>query len=69
MLQDVGMALGNDPQSHACVLDFLKVLPEEVTEGRKITLSVRGTRENTDLIHFGSDAAHRPRPIFAQTDV
>ncbi|KAJ8119787.1 hypothetical protein ONZ43_g3336 [Nemania bipapillata] len=25
--------------SHACILDFLRVLPEEVTEGRKITLT------------------------------
>ncbi|CRK16321.1 hypothetical protein BN1708_017479, partial [Verticillium longisporum] len=32
------------PQSHTAVLDFLRVLPEEVTEGRKITLSVRGPR-------------------------
>lgn len=27
--------------SHAAILDFLRVLPEEVTEGRKITLTVR----------------------------
>jgi hypothetical protein len=33
-------ALGNDPESHACILDFLRVLPEEVTEGRKINLTV-----------------------------
>jgi len=53
--------LGNDAESHACILDFLKVLPEEVTEGRKINLTVcgpkhtilrastttRGGRENT----------------------
>ncbi|PMD47278.1 ARM repeat-containing protein [Hyaloscypha variabilis F] len=31
--------LGNDAESHACILDFLKVLPEEVTEGRKINLT------------------------------
>ncbi|KAI6359666.1 hypothetical protein MCOR25_006993 [Pyricularia grisea] len=47
VLQDVGMALGNDPQSHACVLDFLKVLPEEVTEGRKITLSEEELAQRT----------------------
>jgi len=40
--------LGNDAESHACILDFLKVLPEEVTEGRKINLTVRGPR-NTIL--------------------
>ncbi|CAJ2512913.1 Uu.00g010320.m01.CDS01 [Anthostomella pinea] len=32
-------SLGNHPGSHACILDFLRVLPEEVTEGRKITLT------------------------------
>jgi hypothetical protein len=36
--------LGNDPESHACILDFLKVLPEEVTEGRKINLTVCGPK-------------------------
>lgn len=33
--------LGSDPSSHAVMLEFLRVLPEEVTEGRKITLTVR----------------------------
>ena len=37
--------LGNDAESHACILDFLKVLPEEVTEGRKITLTVCGPKD------------------------
>ncbi|OTB05452.1 hypothetical protein M426DRAFT_319720 [Hypoxylon sp. CI-4A] len=32
-------SLGDDVTSHACILDFLRVLPEEVTEGRKITLT------------------------------
>lgn len=36
--------LSSSNESHAAILDFLRVLPEEVTEGRKITLSVRGTR-------------------------
>jgi hypothetical protein len=40
--------LGDDAESHACILDFLKVLPEEVTEGRKINLTVCGPR-NTIL--------------------
>ena len=40
--------LGNDAESHACILDFLKVLPEEVTEGRKINLTVCGPK-NTIL--------------------
>ncbi len=37
--------LGNDTDSHACILDFLKVLPEEVTEGRKINLTVCGPKD------------------------
>lgn len=37
--------LGNDVESHACILDFLKVLPEEVTEGRKINLTVCGPKD------------------------
>lgn len=48
VLPTVVSSLGNDVESHACILDFLRVLPEEVTEGRKITLTVRGTR-NIDL--------------------
>lgn len=43
VLPTVVTALGNDVASHACILDFLRVLPEEVTEGRKITLSVCGS--------------------------
>lgn len=38
VLQLVGSTLGNDAGD--CVLEFLRVLPEEVTEGRKINLSV-----------------------------
>jgi transportin-3 len=44
VLPSVVNALGNSPESHGAILDFVRVLPEEVTEGRKITLSVRGTR-------------------------
>jgi transportin-3 len=49
VLPSVVQALSGSPQSHACILDFLRVLPEEVTEGRKITLSVRGTNHHTQL--------------------
>lgn len=42
VLSSVVQSLSDSPESHACILDFLRVLPEEVTEGRKITLSVRG---------------------------
>ena len=40
VLQLVGSTLGNSGGD--CVLDFLRVLPEEVTEGRKINLTVCG---------------------------
>lgn len=53
VLPDVVSAL-EGPQSHVAVLDFLRVLPEEVTEGRKITLSVRGLRPRPPTA--------RPRP-------
>ncbi|KAL4729544.1 Nuclear import receptor [Fusarium chlamydosporum] len=39
VLSSVVQSLSDSPESHACILDFLRVLPEEVTEGRKITLS------------------------------
>lgn len=39
VLQLVVSTLGGEAGD--CILEFLKVLPEEVTEGRKINLSVR----------------------------
>ncbi|KAK7539712.1 armadillo-type protein [Phyllosticta citribraziliensis] len=39
VLPMVVSTLGNDAESIPCVLDFLRVLPEEVTEGRKINLT------------------------------
>ena len=42
VLQVVGTSLGNSASD--CVLEFLRVLPEEVTEARKINLSVCGDR-------------------------
>lgn len=41
VLQTVMSTLGSDPAGVSCVLEFLKILPEEVTEGRKFNLSVR----------------------------
>lgn len=38
VLATVGSALGSSAGD--CVLEFLKILPEEVTEGRKINLGV-----------------------------
>ncbi|KAK0714658.1 armadillo-type protein [Lasiosphaeris hirsuta] len=47
VLPSVVEGLGNDVASHACILDFLRVLPEEVTEGRKITLSEEDLAQRT----------------------
>ena len=41
VIPDVLAALGTDPRSIPSVLEFLHVLPEEVTEGRKINLTVQ----------------------------
>ncbi|PVH86057.1 ARM repeat-containing protein [Cadophora sp. DSE1049] len=49
-------ALGNNPDSHACILDFLKVLPEEVTEGRKINLTETELQERTQEL-LGDNAS------------
>ncbi|GAB7355918.1 hypothetical protein MBLNU459_g6561t2 [Dothideomycetes sp. NU459] len=47
VLSLVVSTLGNDANSIACVLDFLHVLPEEVTEGRKINLTEDELRDRT----------------------
>jgi transportin-3 len=41
VLSLVVSALGTNPSTLPCVLDFLRVLPEEVIHGRKIALTVR----------------------------
>lgn len=41
--------LGNSAEAHDCILDFLRILPEEVTEGRKINLSVCGPKNINHL--------------------
>ena len=38
VIQRVGSTLGNSGLD--CTLEFLRILPEEVTEGRKISLTV-----------------------------
>ncbi|CAI6090045.1 unnamed protein product [Clonostachys chloroleuca] len=43
-------SLNNSPESHAAILDFLRVLPEEVTEGRKITLSEEDLAARTQVL-------------------
>ncbi|KAF2877357.1 armadillo-type protein [Massariosphaeria phaeospora] len=39
VLSSIVSTLGSDPSTLPCVLDFLRVLPEEVTHGRKINLT------------------------------
>jgi transportin-3 len=55
VLSSVVQSLSDSPESHACILDFLRVLPEEVTEGRKITLSVCGLRYSNTTRHLAPD--------------
>lgn len=64
VLSSVVQSLSETPESHACILDFLRVLPEEVTEGRKITLSVRGSRKEK-LVDLEPSflRRHIPRPV------
>ncbi|RDA87363.1 hypothetical protein CP532_7031 [Ophiocordyceps camponoti-leonardi (nom. inval.)] len=50
VLPSVVQALSDSPESHACILDFLRVLPEEVTEGRKITLSEEDLAARTQAL-------------------
>lgn len=54
VLPMVVQALSDSPESHACILDFLRVLPEEVTEGRKITLTVCGLCESLEPVELGA---------------
>ncbi|KAF4630566.1 hypothetical protein G7Y89_g7573 [Cudoniella acicularis] len=49
-------SLGNNAESHACILDFLKVLPEEVTEGRKINLTEDELQQRTQEL-LGDNAS------------
>lgn len=48
VLAVVGATLGGSAGD--CVLEFLRILPEEVTEGRKINLSVRSA-DTTPPVH------------------
>jgi len=59
VLSSVVQSLSDSPESHACILDFLRVLPEEVTEGRKITLSVCGSRNYRSETRFFRDCQVR----------
>ena|ERR1700753_1511936 len=45
---------GKGDGATACFLEFLKVLEEEITEGRKINLSVRSTSKSASRWHMSS---------------
>lgn len=49
VLGTVGSALGSGSNGGDCLLDFLRILPEEVTEGRKVNLTVCSTQSTTYL--------------------
>ncbi|EAQ87275.1 hypothetical protein CHGG_03894 [Chaetomium globosum CBS 148.51] len=68
VLPTVVSALGNDVASHACILDFLRVLPEEVTEGRKITLSEEDLEQRTsELLADNADQVVQLLVNYAQS--
>ena len=48
VLQSVGSTLGSDAGD--CILDFLRIVPEEVIEGRKINLTVCSTEQQRSPI-------------------
>lgn len=43
VLATIGPAISSSPDGQDAILDFLRILPEEVTEGRKINLTVCST--------------------------
>ncbi|KAI9799495.1 MAG: Nuclear import receptor [Piccolia ochrophora] len=57
VLELVLSSLGNDAESGTCVLEFLRVLPEEVTEGRRINLTEEHLRARTTEL-LEDNAAH-----------
>lgn len=68
VLPTVIRALGDDVDSHACILDFLRVLPEEVTEGRKITLSEEELADRTqELLSDNAEEVIRLLTSYSQS--
>ncbi|ENI02157.1 hypothetical protein COCC4DRAFT_174979 [Bipolaris maydis ATCC 48331] len=58
VLKDIVNSLGSDPATLPCVLDFLRVLPEEVTHGRKIALTEHElTMRTAELIEDNAQQA------------
>ncbi|KAI9859093.1 MAG: Nuclear import receptor [Vezdaea acicularis] len=48
VIQLVVSTLGSDSESGTCILEFLRILPEEVTEGRKINLTEEELKVRTE---------------------
>ena len=68
VLQTVVSTLGSDQKSIACVLEFLHVLPEEVTEGRKINLTEDElTSRTTELLEDNAQQVVRLLTQYAQS--
>ena len=68
VLRTVVSTLGSDQASSACVLEFLHVLPEEVTEGRKINLTEDELRERTmELLEENAQQVLRLLSQYAQS--
>lgn len=68
VLQTVVSTLGNDRDSIACVLEFLHVLPEEVTEGRKINLTEDQLSDRTmELLEENAQQVLRLLTQYAQS--
>lgn len=68
VLQTVVGTLGSDQKSIACVLEFLHVLPEEVTEGRKINLTEDElTTRTTELLEDNAQQVVRLLTQYAQS--
>ncbi|KAI9840359.1 MAG: Nuclear import receptor [Sclerophora amabilis] len=68
VLQLVGSTLGSDPENGDCILEFLKVLPEEVTEGRKITLTEEELSTRTkELLEDNSSQVLRILTSYSQS--
>jgi transportin-3 len=68
VLQTMVKTLGSDQKSIACVLEFLHVLPEEVTEGRKINLTEDElTTRTTELLEDNAQQVLRLLTQYAQS--
>ncbi|KAB8772366.1 hypothetical protein FH972_026656 [Carpinus fangiana] len=70
VLQLVVSSLDSNAQSVACMLEFLHVLPEEVTEGRKIALSEEELEERTvELLQLNADQVLKLLIQYSQSSV